>query len=119
MGDLAGKKVDVMENPDEIICNIVGEAMKHVLSPPANRESPISCPKLTGANSASRTWKGSTAGRRTKIAAKRTWHNPPLNGITLLPYGVSRIGFTPPIPSRYGLRVDGRGRLLHNGRSFL
>jgi len=31
MGDLAGKKVDVRENPDEIICNIVGEAMKHVL----------------------------------------------------------------------------------------
>jgi hypothetical protein len=29
--DLAGQKVDVMENPDEIICNIVGEAMKHVL----------------------------------------------------------------------------------------
>jgi hypothetical protein len=29
--DLSGKKVNVMENPDEIICNIVGEALKHVL----------------------------------------------------------------------------------------
>ena len=29
--DIAGKKVDVMGNPDEIICNIVGEAIKHML----------------------------------------------------------------------------------------
>ncbi len=29
--DLAGKKVNVMENPDEIICTIVGDALKHVL----------------------------------------------------------------------------------------
>lgn len=29
--DLSGKEVDVMDNPDEIICNIIGEAMKHVL----------------------------------------------------------------------------------------
>ena len=29
--DLSGKKVDVMEDPDEVASNIVGEALKHVL----------------------------------------------------------------------------------------
>lgn len=29
--DLDGKKVNVMDNPDEQICEIVGEAMKHAL----------------------------------------------------------------------------------------
>ena len=29
--DLGGSEVDVMENPDEMICEIVGEAMKHAL----------------------------------------------------------------------------------------
>jgi hypothetical protein len=29
--DLTGKKVDVMGNPDEMICGIVGEALRHVL----------------------------------------------------------------------------------------
>jgi hypothetical protein len=29
--NLAGEKIDVMPNPDELICNIVGDAMKHVL----------------------------------------------------------------------------------------
>jgi hypothetical protein len=29
--DLSGKEVDVMDNPDELICNIIGEALKQVL----------------------------------------------------------------------------------------
>lgn len=29
--DLQGKKVNVMRNPDDKICKIVGEAMKHAL----------------------------------------------------------------------------------------
>ena len=29
--DLKGKKVNVMKNPDEMICKIIGDALKHVL----------------------------------------------------------------------------------------
>jgi hypothetical protein len=29
--DQSGKKIDVMPNPDQLICTIVGDALKHVL----------------------------------------------------------------------------------------
>jgi hypothetical protein len=71
--NLAGKKINVMKDPDNLICKIVGDALKHILITARDEGFFRSLPKGNDAIWASKTLRDSMAGRPTKTAARRIW----------------------------------------------